>query len=239
MNKDFINEKIKSYLANQYEFNIEELNKKGLNIIKSDKQNKIKMILFKNCYLVITPEKDYDFVYNSIKDKSKYEIFEFPYVYGQSICYAPDMERIERIDEPDGYKYRMFDKDIGELNLSSGFENAISYKDGKCTSKIAYVAYDEDRIIGVAGADELNSDIWEVGIEVLPEYRGLGIATALSNNLTLKILEKGIIPIWSASSTNIGSQIVACRSGYIPNWYESYSDVFDEKYKYKKLINIK
>lgn len=40
----------------------------------------------------------------------------------------------------------------------------------------------------------------------MPEYRKDGLTTILTKNLTLKILEKGIVPIWSASVSNIGSQ---------------------------------
>ena len=52
----------------------------------------------------------------------------------------------------------------------------------------------------------------------------------------MKILEKGIVPIWCASSTNIGSQAVASRSNFIPLWVESFGDVYDENYVYKYLI---
>ncbi len=40
----------------------------------------------------------------------------------------------------------------------------------------------------------------------------------------MKILEKGIVSIWCASSTNIGSQAVASRSNFIPLWVESFGD---------------
>ena len=67
-------------------------------------------------------------------------------------------------------------------------------------------------------------------------YRKNGLATILTENLTVKILKKGIVPIWCASSTNIGSQAVASRSNYIPLWVESFGDVYDENYVYKDLI---
>lgn len=45
MNKDLMLKKIKNYLADKYECDISELDKKGLNIIKNDKENKLKMLL--------------------------------------------------------------------------------------------------------------------------------------------------------------------------------------------------
>ena len=81
----------------------------------------------------------------------------------------------------------MFDGNTRDIELTSGFENAITFdENGKCISQIAYCAYDNGKIIGVAGADKVNEDIWEVGIEVLPEYRKSGLATILTKNLTRK-----------------------------------------------------
>ena len=54
--------------------------------------------------------------------------------------------------------------------------------------------------------------------------------------MTLKILEKGIVPIWCASSANIGSQAVANKSNYIPLWFETFGYVFDEGFVYKEFI---
>lgn len=179
----------------------------------------------------------YDLVNEKLKNKNTYEIFEFPLVYGQSIYFIPDLERITKQNEIDNLSFKLFDGNTSDIGLSSGFENAITFENGKCISDIAYCAFDGDKVVGVAGADKINNDIWEVGIEVLPEYRKDGLATILTKNLTLKILEKDIVPIWCASSTNIGSQAVANKSNYIPLWFETFGDVFDDGFVYKELIN--
>lgn len=236
MNKKSILDKVKNYLADKYECSIEEMNKNGLNIIRNNKDNKIKMLLFYDLILVSCSNNLYDLVKKSLEGKNTYEIFEFPLVYGQSIYFIPDVERINKQDEIDSLTFKLFDGNTHEIKLSSGFENAITFENGKCISNIAYCAYDGDTIVGVAGADKINDDIWEVGIEVLPEYRKDGLATILTKNLTLKILEKGIVPIWCASSTNIGSQAVANKSNYIPLWFETFGDVFDKGFVYKDLI---
>lgn len=238
MNKLETIEIVKKYLAEKYSCNISEFEKSGLNIIKNDSNNKLKMLLFYDLVLVSASENLYEIAKERLTGKNVYEIFEFPFVYGQSIYYIPDADRIEKQDEIPEFEFRLFDGNINEIELSSGFENAITFNDdGKCISQIAYWAYDNGEIIGVAGADKVNDDIWEVGIEVLPEYRKSGLATILTKNMTLKILEKGIVPIWCASSTNIGSQAVANRGNYIPLWVESFGDIFDENYVYKDLIN--
>lgn len=238
MNKRNIIEKVKQYISQNYNCNVEELDKTGLNIIKNNEENKLKILLFYDLVLVSSSENLYKIVKEKLTGKNVYEIFEFPFVYGQSIYYIPDVDRLEMQDEISDYEFRLFDGNTSEIELTSGFENAITFdENGKCISQIAYCAYDNGKIIGVAGADKVNEDIWEVGIEILPEYRKSGLATILTKNLTMKILEKGIVPIWCASSTNIGSQAVASRSNYIPLWVESFGDVFDDNYVYKDLIN--
>lgn len=237
MNKEEIINKIKNYLSIKFNCDRNNLDKKGLNIIKNTSSNKLKILLFYDFILVSTSENLYDLVKEKLYNKNVYEIFEFPLVYGQSIYYIPDLKRLTKQEELAEFEFKVYDGNTSEIELSEGFENAITFdKNGKCISNIAYLAYHNGEIVGVAGADKINEDIWEVGIEVLPEYRKEGLATILSQNLTIKILEKGIVPIWCASSTNIGSQAVASRSNYIPLWVESFGDVYDENYVYKDFI---
>lgn len=240
MDKEKIINVIKKYLSEKFECNIADLDKKGLNIIKNKHDSKLKMLLFYDLILVSSSENMYDYVCEKLKDKNTYEVFEFPLVYGQSIFYIPNLNKITRQDEVSKYEFKLFDGNTNEIDLSSGFENAITFEDGKCISNIAYCAYEDGKVIGVAGADKVADDIWEVGIGVLPEYRKDGLATILTKNLTLKILEKGIVPIWTASVSNIGSQAVATNSDYIPLWMETFGDIFEENYAFKDITkNIK
>lgn len=235
MDKEKIIKVIKKYLSEKFECNIADLDKKGLNIIKNKQDSKLKMLLFYDLILVSSSENMYDYICEKLKDKNTYEVFEFPLVYGQSIFYIPNLNKITKQDEVSKYEFKLFDGNTNEIDLSSGFENAIIFEDGKCISNIAYCAYEDGKVIGVAGADKVADDIWEVGIEVLPEYRKDGLATILTKNLTLKILEKGIVPIWSASVSNIGSQAVATNSEYIPLWMETFGDIFEKNYAFKDI----
>lgn len=54
------------------------------------------------------------------------------------------------------------------------------------------------------------------------EYRGKKLAARLVHNLTVEILKQGKIPFYSASVTNIASQAVAIRSGYMPLWADTF-----------------
>ncbi len=235
MNKEQVINVIKKYLADKFECDNYVLDQKGLNIIRNKQKSKLKMLLFYDLILVSSSENMYNYVCEKLKDKNTYEIFEFPFVYGQSIYFIPNLNKISKQDEIVKYEFKLFDGNTDKIELSSGFENAITFENGKCISNIAYLAYKDGQVIGVAGADKINDDIWEVGIEVLPEYRKDGLATTLTKNLTLKILEKGIVPIWCASVSNIGSQAVATNSDYIPLWMETFGDILEDDYVFKDI----
>ena len=96
MNKETMLNKIKKYIAHKYECDLKELEKTGLNVIKNNKENKLKMLLFYDLILVSTSNNLYDFVSEKLANKNVYEIFEFPLAYGQSIYYVPDLKRITK-----------------------------------------------------------------------------------------------------------------------------------------------
>lgn len=56
------------------------------------------------------------------------------------------------------------------------------------------------------------------------------------SHLAEKIMERGIVPFYSASVTNIGSQSVAHRCGLMPCWVSTYSNVLQEGYAYQGLL---
>ncbi len=60
-----------------------------------------------------------------------------------------------------------------------------------------------------------------------PEYRKSALGTKIVSNLTADIIKQGAVPFYSASVTNLGSQMVANRSGYIPCWIDTYGNILD------------
>ena len=94
------------------------------------------------------------------------------------------------------------------------------------------------KVVGVAGvAPTAVPDMWEVGVDVLPEYRNQGIAASLVSSLTKELLDRNIVPFYSASITNIGSQLVAARSGYLPAWVDTYGTVLDGSSVYSEMLD--
>ena len=79
-------------------------------------------------------------------------------------------------------------------------------------------AYDSGRLIGLAGCSADGEEMWQIGIDVLPEYRRQGIASALTNRLAREILARGKVPFYAAAWANIKSVKNGIRSGFRPAW---------------------
>ena len=161
--------------------------------------------------------------------KGRDEAFSMPFVYGHSLYYLPDLEQIERIALPDGFVFEMVERDeIPALYQYEGFRNALQYDvDLLRPDVLATLAKKDGNIVGIAGASSDCAKMWQVGMDVLPEYRNLGLAAYLVNWLTLEILNRGYVPYYGTASSNIASQRVAYRSGYCPAWVCAYKGNFD------------
>ncbi|MBQ8176191.1 MAG: GNAT family N-acetyltransferase [Oscillospiraceae bacterium] len=110
---------------------------------------------------------------------------------------------------------------ISELYPVKGFNNALMYDSTKPRHDVlAVCAFDNGQIIGMAGASNDSQRFWQIGIDVLPEYRGKGIATELVSALTKAVFEHGAIPYYGTWSGNIASQNTARKAGYYPVWTE-------------------
>ena len=62
--------------------------------------------------------------------------------------------------------------------------------------------------------------MWQIGVDVLPEYRRKGIAAALTSRLALEILKRGKVPFYSAAWCNVASVRNAIKCGFRPAWVE-------------------
>ncbi len=92
-------------------------------------------------------------------------------------------------------------------------------------------AYDGDKLVGLAGCSADCDDMWQIGVDVLPEYRRKGIASALTSTLATEILKRDKVPFYCAAWSNIRSVRNAIKSGFKPAWTEltaKSSDFVDE-----------
>ena len=62
--------------------------------------------------------------------------------------------------------------------------------------------------------------MWQIGVDVLPEYRRNGIASAITSKLALEILARDKVPFYCTAWSNIRSVRNAVKCGLIPVWVE-------------------
>ena len=85
---------------------------------------------------------------------------------------------------------------------------------------LAVVALDGEKIMGMAGCSADTPELWQIGIDVLPEYRSHGIGKYLVSLLKNRIIEMGDMPFYGTAVANIQSQNIAVGSGFRPAWVE-------------------
>lgn len=192
----------------------------------------IQMLAYRSCVVVCTSADVHDCVKAALKGKSRDEIFEFPFVYGQTIHYIPDPARLQPPTLPAGFDCEMLQNDqIRSLNDYTDFDNSLS-----ADAALALVARQNGKIIAAAGASAEFHNLFEMGVDVLPDYRNAGLATSLVRGLTQHILRQNGVPFYSASVTNIGSQMVASRCGLIPCWVDTFGNTFDGSSTYAHYL---
>ncbi len=106
------------------------------------------------------------------------------------------------------------------------WSNAL-VKKRKHLDMLAIAAYDHEKLIGLAGCSADCDTMWQIGIDVLPEYRMKGIASALTSKLAIEIITRGKVPFYCASWSNIKSVRNAIKSGFKPTWVEMTAKSFD------------
>ncbi len=239
--KEIIKSRIEEFLSKEFYCTPDELNGKSTvySVNFNAKQPYIKILAYRNCIVVCTSENLHEKVRALLQSRSRDEIFELPLVYGQTIHYVPNDNDTEDVSASSNDECRyLFDRDILSLAGLTGFENSLAFdENGFTPTKAVYIAKDGQIIIGVAGAAESSTDgVWEIGIDVLEEYRNARLGTYLVKGLTKELLARNIVPFYSASVTNIGSQMVASRCDYIPSWVDTFGTILDGSSVYDDMM---
>lgn len=142
--------------------------------------------------------------------------------YGLQVCFMaeyflPDMNVLQEL--PCDYEMRILEqKDFEKLYLPE-WSNALS-EERKILDVLGVGAYEEDRLIGLAGCSADCETMWQIGVDVLPPYRRQGIAAALTARLALETFARGKVPFYCAAWSNIKSVRNAIKAGFRPAWVE-------------------
>lgn len=142
--------------------------------------------------------------------------------YDQRVCFMaeyflPDLDILQ--DQECQFETRILtQEDFKDLYISE-WSNALC-QERKELDMIGIGAYDDRKLIGLAGASADCETMWQIGVDVLPDYRRKKIAAALTSKLALEILKKDIVPFYCCAWSNIKSARNAIKAGFKPAWVE-------------------
>ena len=141
---------------------------------------------------------------------------------GLRVCFMaeyflPDMDILT--DLPCPYETRVLtQEDFAEL-YNEKWSNALCEK-RKNLDVLGVGTYDGETLVGLAGCSADCDTMWQIGVDVLSEYRTQGIASALTSRLALEILNRDKVPFYCCAWSNVKSARNAIKSGFRPAWVE-------------------
>lgn len=146
-------------------------------------------------------------------------------IAGPDLKYICSLDTFRPVKSPVHINLNIYGKEqISRLYRYEGFHNALKYQfDTPRPDVLASVATSNGQIVGIAGASADCDEIWQIGVDIIPAYRGCGIGKALVSSLTEAIFQKGKIPYYSTVVSNLPSRNLAISLGYWPVWVELYS----------------
>ena len=142
--------------------------------------------------------------------------------YGLKVCFMaeyflPDVDLLREL--PCKYPLRLLKKEDFADHYTETWSNALCEK-RKELDILAVGAYDGERLVGLAGCSADCEEMYQIGVDVLPEYRRQGIAAAVTSRLALEILGLGKVPFYCAAWSNLSSVRNAIKCGFRPAWVE-------------------
>lgn len=131
--------------------------------------------------------------------------------------FLPDVDVLKPL--PSDYEIRLLKPDDFSKYYVPQWSNALCEK-RKHLDVLAVGAFAENELVGLAACSADGETMWQIGIDVLPDYRKKGIAATLTSRLAIEILQLGIVPFYCTAWSNIKSVRNAIKSGFKPAWVE-------------------
>jgi ribosomal protein S18 acetylase RimI-like enzyme len=131
--------------------------------------------------------------------------------------FLPDINSIK----PIACKYHlkiMHPNDFADCYLPE-WSNALC-ENRKHQDVLAVGAFENEKMVGLAGCSADCDTMWQIGVDVLPEYRRQGIASSLTSTLATEILNRKKVPFYCCAWSNIKSARNAIKSGFLPAWVQ-------------------
>ena len=96
-------------------------------------------------------------------------------------------------------------------------ENASKAPDAPAAGESAPALADPIAMVGLSDDSPI---MRQIGIDVLPAWRGAGIASVLVRDAARLTLAEGYLPFYGTSPSHMLSQRVAMNAGLVPTWWE-------------------
>lgn len=198
------------------------------------------MACFGNAAIAAVDESIQDFVSRFMERyQTGYDLFNMPQLsliddelnkFGKCIgriqeYFLPDITA--KLDLRTEFEIKVLSEDdIPIFCQNERFENALGLGANQKAERhdmLAVVCYHDKKVIGVAAACNDTDILWQIGIDVVPEYRGLGVASVLTGKMRDEIFARGKIPYYGSAWANIASKRTAIHCGFKPAWVEMQS----------------
>ncbi len=141
---------------------------------------------------------------------------------GQKVCFMAEyfLPNVEKLcARPCEYKTKILQPKNFENLYIPHWSNALC-ADRKHLDVLGIGAYDDEKLVALAACSADCDTMWQIGVDVLPNYRRRGLATALVSNLALEILSRGKVPFYCCAWSNVRSARKAIKIGFAPAWVE-------------------
>ena len=139
--------------------------------------------------------------------------------------FIPKDDCVHEINGVEIKKYNQ--EDIFQFKDDDRFDEAFCFSE-ESPDVLAVAAIIDHEIVGMAGASADSPSFWQIGINVNKNFEGRYIATGLVSILKADILQKGFVPYYGTSFSNLASQHVAAKAGFEVAWVELITERNDE-----------
>ncbi len=145
------------------------------------------------------------------------------YGYQMSMTHHMFAPKPELLQVRTGLRLRWLEReDIAPYYGREEFPNAICSRfHPERPDVLAVTALEGEEIMGMAGCSADTPELWQIGVDVLPPYRGRGIGKTLVALLHDEAFRRGALPYYGTSLSNLASWRCALASGFLPAWVEA------------------
>lgn len=107
--------------------------------------------------------------------------------------FLPDINEVYGTELSCRYDIKVLNQTEFDSLYLPEWKNALC-ADRKHLDVLAVGAYDRNKLVGLAGCSADCDTMWQIGVDVLPEYRQQGIASALTNRLARETFQREKVP---------------------------------------------